>query len=44
MTEKATLALPAEAHSKIAFERLGHANIALSEEAACRVTALVLPV
>ena len=51
----ATLALGAGVHPKIVSERLGHANIgitldsyshclpALSEEAACRVAALVLP-
>jgi len=50
----ATLALAAGIHPKIVSERLGHANIgitldtyshclpALSEEAACRVAALVL--
>ena len=50
----ATLALGAGVHPKIVSERLGHANIgitldcyshclpALSEEAACRVAALVL--
>ena len=51
----ATLALGAGVHPKIVSERLGHANIgitldcyshclpALSEEAACRVAALVVP-
>jgi integrase len=51
----ATLALRAGVHPKIVSERLGHANIgitldcyshclpALSEEAACRVAALVVP-
>ena len=51
----ATLALGAGIHPKIVSERLGHANIgitldcyshclpALSEEAACRVAALVVP-
>jgi integrase len=51
----ATLALSAGVHPKIVSERLGHANIgitldtyshclpALSEEAACRVAALVVP-
>ena len=51
----ATLALSAGVHPKIVSERLGHANIgitldcyshclpALSEEAACRVAALLVP-
>ena len=51
----ATLALSAGVHPKVVSERLGHANIgitldcyshclpALSEEAACRVAALVVP-
>jgi integrase len=51
----ATLALSAGIHPKVVSERLGHANIgitldtyshclpALSEEAACRVAALVMP-